>query len=48
MILIKDVVKGSKLMAPQYMSQRLCKLIHELMINTNLDSYNPKKGLNFD
>jgi hypothetical protein len=35
-------------MAPQYMSQQLCKLTHELVINTNLDFYNPKKGLKFD
>jgi hypothetical protein len=35
-------------MTPPYMSQQLCKLIHEQMISTSLYFDNPKKGLEFD
>jgi hypothetical protein len=43
--LLKGVVEGGKLMTPPYMSQQLCKLIHEQMISTSLYFDNPKKGL---
>ncbi len=35
-------------MTPPYMSQQLCKLIHEQMISTSLYFDNPKKGLESD